>query len=533
MDNETYSSNLTIIVTGDSQEGNKSVTVRVINELSEKINNLQCELEHLKRRETPPNSLSQEDLNKIKTGIKVCSNATQSTNDLFKIIDKKNTGTSNELKALKREVNKRFDEEKDLGKRRNELIDFLNEGMEKLQNGTNQLVNEIKNVRDGLKTTSSDTKNTKDPDKRITETSNKVKALEKEISNCLSVRTERLSYDSFVKEEDLTILRNGVLNVYSKGMQQVHERSKAMGKEIKNLNEGLKKQQEKVNNVVQSTSSIKNQRKEMNKKQNMIENSIKQFSNEIKKLQTELKAEQQKNMILENKLITFECQLKEVFLRIDIKQNFNKETRIKEAPSINTSPQRCDFVTETCRVTIPDPPSKKNVPSQFGAESKFLITDDSKWMDVAPKDPDAVSVAEETKRKYVCVGKNQSANKEQESMDSLLPKEEAFYELESSASTVHSQTNELNEKECLDLAYDSTSGEDGALSYLEKAHAYLQNLQMPGMFTFSDEQSLAVSNEESSTESNEESSVTFEAGNDTKKRMCSFTCLDFFLFGKL
>ena len=232
MDNETYSSNLTIIVTGDSQEGNKSVTVRVINELSEKINNLQCELEHLKRRETPPNSLSQEDLNKIKTGIKVCSNATQSTNDLFKIIDKKNTGTSNELKALKREVNKRFDEEKDLGKRRNELIDFLNEGMEKLQNGANQLVNEIKNVRDGLKTTSSDTKNTKDPDKRITETSNKVKALEKEISNCLSVRTERLRYDSFVKEEDLTILRNGVLNVYSKGMQQVHERSKAMGKEI-------------------------------------------------------------------------------------------------------------------------------------------------------------------------------------------------------------------------------------------------------------------------------------------------------------
>ena len=144
MDNETYSSNLTIIVTGDSQEGNKSVTVRVINELSEKINNLQCELEHLKRRETPPNSLSQEDLNKIKTGIKVCSNATQSTNDLFKIIDEKNTATSNELKALKREVDKRFDEEKDLGKRRNELIDFLNEGMKKLQNGTNQLVNEIK-----------------------------------------------------------------------------------------------------------------------------------------------------------------------------------------------------------------------------------------------------------------------------------------------------------------------------------------------------------------------------------------------------
>ena len=89
MDNETYSSDLTIIVTGDGQEGNKSVTVGVINELSKKINNLQRELEHLKRRETPPNSLSQEDLNKIKTVIKICSNATQSTNDLFKIIDRK------------------------------------------------------------------------------------------------------------------------------------------------------------------------------------------------------------------------------------------------------------------------------------------------------------------------------------------------------------------------------------------------------------------------------------------------------------
>ena len=314
MDFQTFSSDLTIIVTGDIEEANKSVTVRVINELSEKINNLQCELEHLKRRETPPNSLFQEDLNKIKTGIKVCSNAIQSTNDLFKITDKKNTEISNELKALKREVNKRFEEEEDLGKRRNELLDFLNEGMGKLQNGTKQLVNEIKNVRDGLKTTA--TQNTKDllknSDKRITETSKKVKALEKEISSCLLVRTEHYNYDSFVKEEDLTILRNGMLNVYSKGMQQVHERSKEMGKEIKNLCEGLKKQQEKVDNV-QSTSSIKNQRKDMNKKQTMMENSIKQFSNEMKKLQTELRAEQQKNIILENKLITFECQLKEFF----------------------------------------------------------------------------------------------------------------------------------------------------------------------------------------------------------------------------
>ena len=479
MDCQTSSSDLTIIVTGDSEEGHKSVTVRVINELSEKINNMQCELEHLKQRGTPPNSLFQEDLNKIKTGIKFCSNTIQSTNDLFKITDKKNTETSNELKALKIEVNKHFDEEKDLGKRRNELLDCLNEEMGKLQNGMKHLVNEIKNVRDGLKTTSNATQNTKDllknSDKRITETSNKVEALEKEISNCLSVSTEGYNYNSVMKEEDLIILRNRVLNVYSKGMQQVHERSKEMGKVIKNLHKGMKKQQEKVDNMVQSTTSIKNQRKDMNKKQTMMENSIKQFSNEIKKLQTELQAEQQKNIILENKLITFECQLKEIFLRIDIKQNPNKETCIKGAPTINTSPQRCDFVTETCRLTNTDPQTKNNVPGQLGAQSEFLITDNSKWIVVAPKDPDDVSISEEAKRKYLCVGINQSANKEQESMCSLLPKEEAFYEQESSASPVHSQTNELNEKECLDLAYDCNSEEDGTFSYLEKVYAYLQD----------------------------------------------------------
>ena len=534
MDCQTFSSDLTIIVTGDIEEANKSVTVRVINELSEKINILQCELEHLKRRETPPNALFQEDLNKIKTGIKVCSNAIQSTNNLFKITDKKNTETSNELKALRREVNKRFDEEKNLGKRRNELLYFLNEGMGKMQNGTKQLFNEIKNVRDNLKTTSSATQNTKDllknSDKRITETSNKVKALEKEISNCLSVRSERYNYDSFVKEEDLTILRNGVLNVYSKGMQQVHERSKEMGKEIKKLHEGLKKQQEKVDNVVQSTTSIKNQRKDMNKKQTMMENSIKQFSNEIKKMQTELRAEQQKNIILENKLITFECQLKEIFLRNDITQTHNKETCIKGEPAVNTSPQKCDFVTETCRLTISELKTKKNVPGQLGAQSELLIRDNSKWMAVASKDPDDISVAEETKHKYVRVGINQSANKEQESIDSLLLKEESFYEQEPSVSPVHSQNNGLNENECLDLAYHSTYEEVEPLSYLEKAYSYLQNLQMPEMFTFSDEESMAVSDEESSTEANEESSVTFEPGNNTEKSMCSFTCLSFFLF---
>ena len=40
---------------------------------------------------------------------------------------------------------------------------------------------------------------------------------------------------------------------------------------------------------------------------------------------------------------------------------------------------------------------------------------------------------------------------------------------------------------------------------------------MPGMFTFSDEESLPVSEEESWTESNRENSMTFKPGNDTKK----------------
>ena len=124
----------------------------VINELREKINYLRYELEYLKGREILAiNSLFQDDLNKIKTGLKVCSNALQSTNDLFRTSDKKNTEISVELKSLKREINKRFDEEKDLCKSRNELFNLLKEGMVKLQNIAKQLGNEAKNLRDGLK----------------------------------------------------------------------------------------------------------------------------------------------------------------------------------------------------------------------------------------------------------------------------------------------------------------------------------------------------------------------------------------------
>ena len=550
MEYQSISSESSVIVTGDSEQGSEQgnifVTVQVINELREKINNLQCELQHLKGRDTTPTDLLfQEDLNKLKSGMKVCSNAIQSTNDLFKTYKKKNTEISNELKALKRERNGRFDEEKEMVQRRNELLDFLYQEMGNLENRTKLLGNEIKNVRDGLKweheqlkASSNAIQSIKDflnnSDKRITETSNEVKALKEHIINGLLVRMGTSDDVSFVTNEDLTELRNGILNIYSKEIEQVHEKSKQQGKEIKNIQEGLKKQQEKVGSVMKSTISIKNQCKDTNGKQIMIENSIKQCSNEIQKLQLELKAEQEKNIILENKLITFECHLEEILLRNDMKQNPNKETCTTPVTTPRTTPvtkscsQRSDFLTETCIVTMSDSKVNKK-PSQIDMPLK-LLTKDFTWLDITHEDPDSVGFSEEARRKYVGEGINQPDNKEQESMDSLLQKEETFYEQESSASSACSQSDELSENKCVDLAFDSTSGKDGALLYLQKAQDYLQNLHMPGMFTLSDEESLAVSDEEISAVSDIESLVTFEPGNDAKKRICSFTCLNSFLF---
>ena len=529
MEYQSFSSESSVIVTADSEQGSEQgnifVTVQVINELREKINNLQFELQHLKGRETAATDLLfQEDLNKFRSGMNVCSNAMKITNDLIKTSNKKNTEMSSELKALKRERNKHFHEEKDPGKYRNELLDFLCQGMGKLENRTNQLGNEIKNVRDGLKreheqlkATSNAVQSIKDflnnSDKRVAETSNEVKALKEYIINGLLVRTETFDDVSFVKNEDLAELRNGILNIYSKEIQQVHEKSKQQGKEIKDVQGGLKKQQEKVESVAKLTISIKNQCKDTNGKQMIIENSINQCLNEIRKLQLELKAEQQKNIILENKLITLECHLEEILLRNDMKQNTNKETDIRTMPVTKSCSQRSDFLTETCVSTMPDSKVNNNKPSQMNMSLKFL-TQHFTWMDITPKDPDRVGFNEEAKYKSVGEGINQLDNKEQESMDFLLQKEET-YEQESSTSSVCSQTDELNENECVDVAFDSTAGKDGALPYLEKAQVYLQNLQGLEMFTFSDEESLA--------ESDIEKLETFVPGNDTKKRMCAFT----------
>ena len=480
----------------------------VINELREKINHLQCELEFLKGRETVPiNSLFQDDLNKIKTGLKVCSNAS----------DVKNTEISNELEALKREVNKRFDEEKDLRKSRNELHDFLKEGMGKLQNIAKQLGNEVKNLQDGLKeeharvpTACSVTQSTQDllqnSEKRITETSNELKALEKEISKYLLDRTEDFNEGSFVKEEDLSKLKNEVLDVYSRGIQQVHEINKEMSKEIKNLDEGLKKQQEKIDSLVESTNTIKKTRKVLNIRQSKTENSIKQFSSEIKNLQSEFKAEQQKNHILENKLITFECYLKEILPRNDIKYNPNKEISIDITPVPNPSPKQPAFVPETCKLAISDPQTKEH--SQIDMESNWL-SNNFERMDIVSKVYDDANASEGVKNKYAFEEVKQKDNGEEECRASFLQNLQAFCEKESSHSSVYSQIDELTENQCTDFAFESSSGKEGALSYLEKAHAYLQNLEMAGMSPLSDE--------ESSTVPDDGSSVKCDLGNDAKK----------------
>ena len=149
MNDQSSKRDRTVVVNDDSADEKAFVTVQVINELREKISDLQYELQHLKRKKTAPiDSLYQQGLNKIESDMKNFSNTIQSTDGFFKNFDKDNTEVSNELTALKRKVNKRFDEEKDLGERKYELSD---EGMAELQNRTEKLDTEIKHIRDGLK----------------------------------------------------------------------------------------------------------------------------------------------------------------------------------------------------------------------------------------------------------------------------------------------------------------------------------------------------------------------------------------------
>ena len=491
----------------------------VINELREKINHLQYEYEYLKGRKTVPiNLLFQDGLN---TDLKVCSNAIQSTNDLLKSSDKKNTEMSSELKALKRKVNEGFNQEKDLRKSRNKLLDFLKEGMEKLQNIAKQLGNEVNNLRDGLKeeharvpaaysVIQSTQDLLKNSEKRITETSNELNILEKEISKCLSDRTEAFNDDSFVKEEDLIKLRNRVLNVYSRGIQEVPEINKEISNEIKNLDEGLKKQQEKIDSIVESTNTIIKTRESLKMRQLMTENSIKQFSSEIKNLQSEFKAEQQKNRILENKLMTFESHLKEILQRNDIKHNPNKEISIDKAHAPNTSKQSAS-APEPWKLTISNPQTKEQ--GQIDMQSKLLIHDFER-MDLVSKVGDDAKFNGEVKNKYACEEDKEKDISEEKCRFSFPENAEAFYEKESNLSSVHSQIDELTENQYTNFGFESSFGKEGegegaCVLYLEKADAYLQNLQTAGMFPLSDEEISAVPDDGSS--------VTCDLGNEAKK----------------
>ena len=103
-------------------------------------------------------------------------------------------------------------------------------------------------------------------------------------------------------------------------------------------------------------------------------------------------------------------------------------------------------------------------------QSNFA-TRDSQLRNILPKSHNQVNFNEAAKMIYVCEGINQKDNAG-ECRDNL-PKETKVYEKLSSCSSVFSQTDESTENENTDLAFDSTCGKEGALSYLEKAHAYL------------------------------------------------------------
>ena len=90
--------------------------------------------------------------------------------------------------------------------------------MVKLQNIAKQLGNEVKHLGDGLQEEherererasclqyySKHTRSLQKFGKKITETSNELQALEKEISKCFLTRTEAFNEGGFAKEEDLS-----------------------------------------------------------------------------------------------------------------------------------------------------------------------------------------------------------------------------------------------------------------------------------------------------------------------------------------
>lgn len=160
-----------------------------------------------------------------------------------------------------------------------------------------------------------------------------------------------------------------------------------------------------------------------------------------------------------------------------------------------------------------------------------LLTHGFNGMDIVRKGHNDVNVNEKVKNKFVCKGIDQLDNNEKDWRDSLPQNAENFYKKESSTSLVYRQTDELNESHSAGLAFDSSSGKEVSLFYLEKTYAYMQNLHMVGMFTFLGEESLPFPNEESWVLSDKKRSAPLEPECDIKKYMCCFTCLHSFLFG--
>ena len=114
-------------------------------------------------------------------------------------------------------------------------------------------------------------------------------------------------------------IRNEYINVFSREIQQASERSKHLDSAIINVKKKLKNQQESVIYVVQSIDSLKNQNRNINDKQAALENSFRKFSNERREYKSELKIEQQKNIIWQNKFTTFQCHLMSNQISVNVK----------------------------------------------------------------------------------------------------------------------------------------------------------------------------------------------------------------------
>ena len=164
MDSPNISNDQKLIICDDSEQGNGSVYTHIISDLTEKIESLQSEWQKLKSAKSFANMSSvQSDLNKIKAGMKVIDSAIQSTKDLIKNSDKKNSEASNQIRALKEEIERRFSVitkaseddrsvgDKDLAKLKNEIVLICSKGMGQLNDRMEPIRNDVKNLEEALR----------------------------------------------------------------------------------------------------------------------------------------------------------------------------------------------------------------------------------------------------------------------------------------------------------------------------------------------------------------------------------------------